>query len=329
MTQVSGEAVSQSGGAAGASAAESPASEVCQTVHPPLPERQTYCKASQASSGASHPDLDSRPKEDTSDQRSLWQGVGSRECPLLTVKLGHPDASSQSLQCLVTASLLSGCHISTEDAEPVESSIKLTDEVHQSPVYLVSGMSGEENWVGGCDGDDVQTDECPVCNELYRSTAKHRAALLNCDHTLCEDCLSKMARRAADPSRVQCPLCRQRTPLLRWEIRRMQEETMSHGAVMAAADLTDPFLGSSSSPPSSSRFCTALEWHLRARAESEVVCGCFRRPRWLSRALGRSRRCHCCYMALLLALGTAELCLLLLVFLPVVTLVLLVTLVGR
>lgn len=320
---------------AGASVPNSPA---CQTVHPPLPDRQSDCgpQAPRSSSGGSLPDLDRRPKEDTSDQGSMWQeAVPGPECPLSLSKLGHPDSSSKSPQCLVMASLLAGPHVSTEEAEPADSAIKLTDEVQQGPTYLVSGMSGHEDWTGECGGDKAEMDECPICNELYRSVGMHQAALLNCDHTLCEDCLEKMVRRAADPSRVQCPLCRQRTPLLRWEIRRMQEEAVSCGAVtVTGGNLGDPFIDSAPSSTMTSsagyRFCTALERQLRARAESEVVCGCFRRPRCLARALRRAqRRDRYCYMALLLALGATELGLLLLVFLPVGILVLLFTLVGR
>lgn len=322
----------------GTADANSPASEVCQTDHPPLPERQPDCgpQAAQSSPGGSLPDLDSWPKEDTSDQESMWQEtVPGLECPLSLSKLGHPDSSSKSLQCLVMASLLAEPHVLTVEAELADSAIKLTDEVQQGPTYLVSGMSGHEDWAGGCGDDNTEMDECPICNELYRSVGKHRAALLNCDHTLCEDCLSKMVCRAADPSRVQCPLCRQRTPLLRWEICRMQEETVTCGAVtVTGGNLSDPFIDSVSSTTMTSspgyRFCTALERQLRARAESDVVCGCFRRPRWLARALRRAqRRHHFCYMALLLVLGATELGLLLLVFLPVVILVLLFTLVGR
>lgn len=325
-------------GTAGAFEANSPASEVCQASHPPLHEKQPDCglKVLHSSFGRSLPDLDSQPKEDTSDQRSMWQEtVPSLECPLSLTKVGRSDASSKSLQCLVTASLLAGHHVSTEEAEPADSAIKLTDEVQQGPTYLVSDMSGHEDWSGGCGNDNAEMDECPICTELYRSVGAHRAAWLNCDHTLCEDCLSKMVSRAADQSRVRCPVCRQRTPLLRWEIQRMQEETVSSGAVMVTGvNHSDLFIDSVPSTTMALspgyRFCAALERQLRARAESEVVCGCFQHPRWLARTLRWAQcRHHYCYMALLLALGATELSLLLLVFLPVVILVLLFTLVGR
>lgn len=325
-------------GTGSASVANSPASIVCQAGHTALPERQPDCEpqAPQSSSGESLLDLDSRPKEDTSDQGSMWKkAVPGPECPLSLSKLGRSDASSKSLQCLVMASLLAGHQVSTEEAVLADSAIKLTDEVQQGPTYLVSDMSGHEDWTGGCGVDTAGMDECPICNELYRSVGTHRAAWLNCDHTLCEDCLSKMVRRAADPSRVRCPICRQRTPLLHWEIRRMQEETVSCGAVTVTGEnLSDLFIDSMPSTTMTSspgyRFCAALERQLRARAESEVVCGCLQRPRWLALALRRAQYRHrYCYMALLLVLGATELCLLLLVFLPVAILVLLFTLVGR
>uniref|UniRef100_A0A674AFU5 E3 ubiquitin-protein ligase RNF182 n=1 Tax=Salmo trutta TaxID=8032 RepID=A0A674AFU5_SALTR len=79
--------------------------------------------------------------------------------------------------------------------------------------------------------DNLGDNECPICSELYDSQGDHRMALLNCDHTLCHCCLATILKRAADSSRVQCPLCRQKTPLLHWEIQRMQEDMIASLAV--------------------------------------------------------------------------------------------------
>lgn len=229
----------------------------------------------------------------------------------------------------------------------VESAINLADGPQQCPAYLTPHTC--ESPVGSCDDYNAETDECPVCSELYGRLGTPRAALLNCDHMLCEGCLSKMLGRSNDPSRIQCPLCRQRTPLLHWEIRQMQEEALSNQGLVVtmSTNPSNPGLQCNSSDPVCDSLsplmalrqqapgppgcceCAPLEQQLHELAESEVVCGCCHRPRWLSQVLRQSRHCRCCYVTLLLTLGMAEVGLLLLVFIPVVMLVLLFTLIGR
>ncbi|XP_069333253.1 ring finger protein-like [Eulemur rufifrons] len=72
-----------------------------------------------------------------------------------------------------------------------------------------------------------QEEECPVCTEPY-GPGEHRLALLNCRHGLCAGCLHRLLGTApsADLGRVRCPLCRQKTPMLEWEIYRLQEELL-------------------------------------------------------------------------------------------------------
>ncbi|XP_059214591.1 uncharacterized protein LOC131992897 [Centropristis striata] len=76
--------------------------------------------------------------------------------------------------------------------------------------------------------------ECPICSELFQSDGDHRVLLLNCDHALCHRCTAAILRRARDRSRLQCPFCRQTTPLPRWEVRRLQEESYTNSVYDAA-----------------------------------------------------------------------------------------------
>lgn len=171
---------------------------------------------------------------------------------------------------------------------------------------------------------DSAVDECPICTEPYRSQGDHSIAVLNCDHTVCQRCLAVMLKRAADCSRVQCPLCRQKTPLLQWQIYRLQEN------ITFCAHPPDlSILMPQSEPEVSTGFCSTLEQCLQVRAETARVCGCFEHPPGLIQVIrGMQRRCHCCYMTLLAMLYILELSFLMLVFLPVLILVLLFTFVN-
>ncbi|XP_014637478.1 PREDICTED: uncharacterized protein LOC106800742, partial [Ceratotherium simum simum] len=81
--------------------------------------------------------------------------------------------------------------------------------------------------VGENEEEEQGEEECPVCTEPY-GPGEHRLALLNCGHGLCVGCLHRLLGTApsADLGRVRCPLCRQKTPMLEWEICRLQEELL-------------------------------------------------------------------------------------------------------
>lgn len=70
-------------------------------------------------------------------------------------------------------------------------------------------------------------EECPICTEPY-GPGEHCLTLLNCGHGLCSGCLHQLLGTApsADMGRVRCPLCRQKTPMLEWEICQLQEELL-------------------------------------------------------------------------------------------------------
>lgn len=76
-----------------------------------------------------------------------------------------------------------------------------------------------------CEGQ--AEEECPICTEPYGSDEQHQA-LLNCGHSLCVGCLHQLLgiTPRADLGRVCCPLCRQKTPMLEWEICQLQEELL-------------------------------------------------------------------------------------------------------
>lgn len=87
---------------------------------------------------------------------------------------------------------------------------------------LLGATAAAHPWAG-----PVEEEECPICTEPYGPT-EHRLTLLNCGHSLCSGCLHQLLSTApsADLGRVQCPLCRQKTPMLEWEICRLQEELL-------------------------------------------------------------------------------------------------------
>uniref|UniRef100_A0A8C8Z2G6 E3 ubiquitin-protein ligase RNF182 n=1 Tax=Prolemur simus TaxID=1328070 RepID=A0A8C8Z2G6_PROSS len=88
---------------------------------------------------------------------------------------------------------------------------------------LGAGEEGEEQEAAG----RGQEEECPICTEPY-GPGEHCLALLNCGHGLCAGCLHRLLGTApsADLGRVRCPLCRQKTPMLEWEIYQLQEELL-------------------------------------------------------------------------------------------------------
>ncbi|CAL8384853.1 unnamed protein product [Gadus morhua 'NCC'] len=81
---------------------------------------------------------------------------------------------------------------------------------------------------GGDDDAEDRRDECPICNERFGPSGERRLALLHCDHALCHHCLSHILKRARDPSRVQCPFCRQNTPLSSRDFAQMMLEKGCH-----------------------------------------------------------------------------------------------------
>ncbi|XP_058709536.1 ring finger protein-like [Poecile atricapillus] len=170
-------------------------------------------------------------------------------------------------------------------------------------------------------------DECPICTEPY-DERRHKAAVLNCSHGLCRSCLRAIMATAteAELGRVRCPICRQKTPMLEWEICKLQEELLllhsQPGSPAALAASRPPAL-----PARRPGLAGALEHRFQVRFHTSRMFGCLpcvRYPPCLIRALARlERRCRCCYLVLLALLLAAEMLSLLLIFLPIVLMVML------
>lgn len=170
-------------------------------------------------------------------------------------------------------------------------------------------------------------DECPICTEPY-DEQRHKPAVLNCNHGLCRACLRAIMDTAtgAELGRVRCPICRQKTPMLEWEICKLQEELLllhaQPGSPGALATSRPPAL-----PPRRPGLAGALEHRFQVRFHTSRMFGCLpcvRYPPCLIRALARlERRCRCCYLLLLALLLAAEMLSLLLIFLPIVLMVML------
>lgn len=212
----------------------------------------------------------------------------------------------------------------TGPADGADQNTSVQQELHsdntEQPQSKGTSVGSQRN------SDNLGDNECPICSELYDSQGDHRMALLNCDHTLCHCCLATILKRAADPSRVQCPLCRQKTPLLHWEIQRMQEDMMYHQVSSSEHGLiiTDTLPETIPAP----RLCFAMEQRLQTRMESILLCGCcLYPPRLIQMMRQMQQHCRCCYLIFLVLLFLMELSCLLVVFLPVIVLVLLFTLV--
>lgn len=170
-------------------------------------------------------------------------------------------------------------------------------------------------------------DECPICTEPY-DDQQHKPALLNCNHGLCRACLRAIMDTAAGAEfgRVRCPICRQKTPMLEWEICKLQEELLllhaQPSSPGALATSRPPAL-----PPRRPGLTGALEHRFQVRFHTSRMFGCLpciRYPPCLIHGLERlERRCRCCYLLVLALLLAAEMLSLLLIFLPIVLMVLL------
>ncbi|XP_045878948.1 ring finger protein-like [Meles meles] len=175
-------------------------------------------------------------------------------------------------------------------------------------------------------------EECPICTEPY-GPGEHRLALLNCGHGLCVGCLHHLLGTAPSASLGQacCPLCRQKTPMLEWEIWRLQEELLQADGPQGPPPPTPP----APPPPRGPGPWACLEHHYQPRFLAGPVGGqgclpflpcppCLGARLWALRERG-----PCPRRLALLGLLALELLGLLLVFTPLMLLGLLFMLLDR
>ncbi|XP_066436127.1 ring finger protein-like [Eleutherodactylus coqui] len=172
--------------------------------------------------------------------------------------------------------------------------------------------------------EDDPEQECPICTEFY-DTTKHKQSLLNCNHIFCDNCIKTMVNTAnsANLCRVTCPICRQTTPMLEWEVRKMQEQMMESGGVCIQQDYVPP-------QPLVRRpgLCGALEYRFQKRFRTGrlfLFPPCIRHSHRLIDRLSRlERRCRCLYFSALVFLLCVEFFCFALLFLPIVVIILMI-----
>lgn len=162
-----------------------------------------------------HPD--SCPRSPTHGPTDLSSGLPSPP----SASLG-PECLDPLRQVLADETLDSQAPGSLEGARTLDSEPLLGATAAAPPCARPTGEKEDEEEQGGQQGE-----ECPICTEPY-GPSEHRLAQLNCGHGLCSGCLHRLLDMApsADVGRVRCPLCRQKTPMLEWEICRLQEELL-------------------------------------------------------------------------------------------------------
>ncbi|KAF3702273.1 hypothetical protein EXN66_Car017961 [Channa argus] len=152
----------------------------------------------------------------------------------------------------------------------------------------------------GCSGSvrslfsDSSRHECPICSESYDSQRNHGMTLLNCNHVLCNHCVAGIMRPAKDPSRLQCPFCRQTTPFPQWEIRRLQEESYSNSVFDPRPALIISPGPELQAVPASQFCCFTVERQLEARTPRNMFGWCLH-PFYLFRRLRLMRPQSVCF----------------------------------
>lgn len=63
-----------------------------------------------------------------------------------------------------------------------------------------------------CSEDSCPDLECAICFSQFNNVFRC-PKMLNCKHTFCLECLARINIKSAEPSAIQCPLCRGLTPL--------------------------------------------------------------------------------------------------------------------
>lgn len=168
--------------------------------------------------------------------------------------------------------------------------------------------------------------ECPICTEQY-DMGRCRQALLNCQHVVCDSCVKAIMDQSgqADIGRVKCPICRQKTPMMKWEILKLQETMLEQDCTRlhtVRAPLTVA--------PRRPGLWGALEYNFQQRFRTSRTFSCIPCLRYplcfIERLNELERRNRCCYLFTLVLLYFVEKLCFVLPFLPILMLVLIITL---
>ncbi|KAM4661965.1 ring finger protein-like [Discoglossus pictus] len=169
--------------------------------------------------------------------------------------------------------------------------------------------------------------ECPICTELY-DAGPHKQSLLNCNHKFCDNCIKTIMDKAgqADIGRVKCPICRQKTPILKWEIQKLQDQMLENGVrQVQEVHIT------MTQPVRRPGLWGGLEFRFQQRFQTRMCPfpPCLRYPVCLINGLrALERRCRCLYLAMLVILAGVESMCFLLLLLPILVLVLFILFVN-
>ncbi|KAJ1145447.1 hypothetical protein NDU88_011733 [Pleurodeles waltl] len=174
--------------------------------------------------------------------------------------------------------------------------------------------------------DEVEHQECPICTEQY-DTGQCRQAQLNCQHVVCDNCVKAIMDQGgqADIGRVKCPICRQKTPMMKWEILKLQESMLEQDCTRLQTVQTPLTV-----VPRRPGLCGALEYNFQQRFRTSRTFSCIPCLRYplcfIERLNELERRNRCCYLFTLVLLYFAEKLCFVLPFLPILMLVLIITL---
>ncbi|XP_068104079.1 ring finger protein-like [Hyperolius riggenbachi] len=229
----------------------------------------------------------------------------------------YHDGTSEASHCLVN-------QVTVQDLPETFSSFSSQEEIHKNSVGNTEGLEVEE-LQDLLNEDERFERECPICTELY-DASNHKQSLLNCNHVFCDNCIQTMVNKAslANLGRVTCPLCRQTSPMMECEIRRMQEQMMESGGncVQQRYDVSvEPLVRRPG-------LCGTLEYRFRERVQNGrlfLMCPCIRNQQRLVNRLDRlEQRCRCLYLCALVFLMFSEYFFFLFLFVPIVIFILMI-----
>lgn len=83
---------------------------------------------------------------------------------------------------------------------------------YQVSVIIVSPEPQRPPLTSQCSEESLPDLECSICFSQFNNVFRC-PKMLHCRHTFCLECLARINVKAAEPSAIQCPLCRSFTPL--------------------------------------------------------------------------------------------------------------------